>query len=103
MKDPSLSYYASRTVFLVPAVVLMIDSLVAIFWPVSMYIIVKMIIRSEEYLEHKFGEGYLSMKRWSMLCCQQHGKNINAQHGAVYVDNRTVSIIINNLANEYQI
>ena len=56
--------YASWIVLIIPGVVLMIGSIIAISWPAFMYIVFRIIIRSEEeYLEYKFGDEYLKYKK----------------------------------------
>jgi len=56
--------YASWIVFLVPAIVIMIGSIVAISWPVFMYIVFRIKIRGEEeYLEQKFGDEYIRYEK----------------------------------------
>ncbi len=56
--------YGSWIVFIVPGVVLMLNSLLGLTVPFFMYGVYKFLIREEEeYLEEKFGEEYFEYKR----------------------------------------
>jgi protein-S-isoprenylcysteine O-methyltransferase Ste14 len=56
--------YGSWIVFIVPGIVLLINSLIGLTVPVFMYGIFKILIREEDqYLEEKFGEEYLEYRK----------------------------------------
>lgn len=56
--------YGSWIVFIVPGVVLVLNSLLGLTVPFFMYVVFSVLIKEEEeYLEDKFGEEYLEYKR----------------------------------------
>ncbi len=56
--------YASWIVFIIPGTVLIIGSIIAITWPVFMYIIFRILIAEEDtYLKEKFGHEYIDYER----------------------------------------
>ena len=56
--------YGSWIVFILPGVVLIIDSLLALTIPLFMYAVFRILIGEEErYLEEKFGDEYFEYKR----------------------------------------
>jgi protein-S-isoprenylcysteine O-methyltransferase Ste14 len=56
--------YGSWIVFIVPGVVLMLNSLLGLTVPFFMYVVFSALIKEEEeYLEEKFGDEYFEYKR----------------------------------------
>jgi protein-S-isoprenylcysteine O-methyltransferase Ste14 len=66
--------YASWIIFIIPGIVLVIGSIVAISGPLVTYIIFRMFINEEDrYLKEKFGEHYV-----------QYEKEVNAVFPTIY-------------------
>ncbi len=60
--------YASWVVFIVPGLVLLINSWIGLTAPIFMYILLRILVKKEEiYLENKFGTEYLNYK--NMVPC----------------------------------
>ena len=56
--------YAAWVVFVIPGIVLIIGSVVAISWPLFLYVLCKKYTsEEEEYLRMKFGEEYLKYEK----------------------------------------
>lgn len=56
--------YGSWIVFIIPGIVLLVNSLIGLTIPVVMYVVFKMMIGEEDqYLEEKFGEEYAEYQR----------------------------------------
>jgi len=55
--------YASWVIFIVPGIVLLINSWIALTVPIFMYILLCILVKKEElYLENRFGTEYLKYK-----------------------------------------
>ena len=56
--------YGSWIVFIVPGIILIIDSLIGLTVPIFMYVVFKiLIVEEDEYLEDKFGEEFYEYKK----------------------------------------
>ena len=56
--------YGSWIVFIIPGIVLLINSLIGLSIPVFMYVLFKILIGEEDkYLEEKFGEAFIEYKK----------------------------------------
>ncbi len=56
--------YASFVVFIVPGIVLLVNSWIALTVPIFMYIVARILVRQEEvYLENVFGAEYADYKK----------------------------------------
>jgi len=56
--------YGSWIVFIIPGVVLLINSLIGLTIPIFMYVVFKiLIVEEDKYLEEKFGEEFFNYKK----------------------------------------
>ena len=56
--------YAAWVVFVIPGIVLIIGSIVAISWPIFLYVLCKIYtVEEERYLRAKFGDEYLRYEK----------------------------------------
>ena len=56
--------YGSWIVFIVPGIVLLLDSLIGLSIPIFMYVVFKvLIVKEDQYLEERFGEEFIEYRK----------------------------------------